>query len=337
MDKLAFLMDKMAAPLALKASKPVGLKGLFWYFPASARDKNWGVYVTTVGTTHVAAHQPYPPTNHPGCYDYKWEIGRVLPVYATVYISKGRGWIDLAPSGGRRQIEAGHVILLFPGMWHRYRPDPEVGWDEHWVAFDGEVAKRWMRECSFSPSQPILKSRNEGALLESFNYLIELGQQGPAALQQLLAAQVHRILATLYSGQQTELGGDLAASMLRAAQVRMQEEFATDLDLQQLARQLNVSYSWFRHAFVQQTGFSPHQYLVELRLAHARSLLTQSALKIKEVAARSGFPDEHYFSRIFKAKAGLTANEWRLQARAQTPPVKQALDSRDWWSATRCS
>ncbi len=317
MDKLAFSMDKMAAPLALKASRPIGLKGLFWYFPASARDKNWGIYVTTIGTTQVAAHKPYPPTNHPGCYDYKWETGRVLPVYATVYISKGRGWIDLNPTGDRHPIEAGHVILLFPGMWHRYMPDPEVGWVEHWVAFDGEVANRWMRECCFSPSQPILKPRDEGALLEIFNHLIELGQQGPAALQQLLAAQVHCILATLYSGQQTELGGDLAASVLRTAQVRLQEEFATALDLQQLARRLNVSYSWFRHAFVQQTGFSPHQYLVELRLAHARSLLTQSSLKIKEVAARSGFSDEYYFSRIFKAKAGLTANAWRLQARAQ--------------------
>jgi AraC-like DNA-binding protein len=314
MHKLAFLVEKMAAVPKLRASTPTGLKGLFWYFPASPRDRNWGLYVTTVGTTHVAAHKPYPPTNHPGCYDYKWETGRVLPVYATVYISKGRGWIDLAPKGPRRPIEAGHVILLFPGMWHRYWPDPAVGWDENWAAFDGELAERWMKECSFSPSQPILKSRNEEALLGMFTHLIEIAQQGPAALQQLMAAQVHSILATLYSEQQTELGGDLAPAVLRTAQARMRDEFACDLDMRQLARELNVSYSWFRHAFVQQTGFSPHQYLVELRLAHARSLLAQSSLKIKEIATQSGFPDEHYFSRHFKAKAGLTANEWRLQA-----------------------
>ena len=143
---------------------------------------------------------------------------------------------------------------------------------------------------------------------------IEIAQQGPAALQQLTAAQVHSILATLYSEQQTELGGDLAPAVLRSAQARMRDEFASDLDLEELARELNVSYSWFRHAFVQQTGFSPHQYLVELRLANARTLLVQSSLKIKEIAVQSGFPDEHYFSRIFKTKAGLTAHEWRRRA-----------------------
>jgi AraC-like DNA-binding protein len=299
----------------MKASKPEGLQGLFWYYPASDRDKNWGVYVTSVGTTHVAPRKPYPPPGHPGCYDYKWERGRVLPVYAVVYISRGRGWIDLKPKGRRRRLEAGHVIMLFPGTWHRYMPDPAVGWDEHWVAFDGEMARQWIKESSFSPEQPVLKSRDEEAFMGMFARLIEIGQQSPAAQQQIMAAQVHGILATLYSEQQTALGGgDLATAVVKAAQARMRKSFTSDVDEQQLARESKVGYSWFRHAFVRQTGFSPHQYILELRLARSRDLLARSRLKIKEIATMSGFADEHYFSRIFKAKTGLTANQWRSQA-----------------------
>jgi len=302
----------------LKPSVPGGLKGLFWCFPASVRDKNWGIYVTTIGMTHVAPHQSYPPTGHPKPYEYQMEEGRILPVYAIVYISRGRGWLDLRRAK-RRLVQAGDVILLFPGVWHRYWPDPEVGWDEHWVAYKGTLAKRWMKQCSFSPDQPVLKARNEKALLGMFARLIETGQQSPAALQQIMAAQTHSILAELFSEQQTALGGgDLAASVMQAAQARMQAEFASKLDVQQIARELNVGYRWFRHAFVQQTGFSPHQYIVELRLARARSLLTQSPLKIKEIAGLSGFVNEHYFSRIFKARIGLPPHEW--QARARNEP-----------------
>jgi AraC-like DNA-binding protein len=318
-------MDKKAeaAPAAhylpkIKPVVPGGLKGLFWCFPASVRDKEWGIYVTTIGLTHVAPHQSYPPTGHPKPYDYQWEEGRRLPFYAVVYISRGRGWLDLERME-RRPVQAGNVILLFPGVWHRYGPDREVGWDEHWVAFSGTVAKRWMKQCSFSPDQPVLKARNEEVLMGMFARLIETAQQNPAALQQLMAAQTHVFLATLYSEQQTVLGGgDVANSAIQAAQARMQAEFASDLNVQQLARELNVGYRWFRHAFVQQTGFSPHQYIVELRLARARALLAQSPLKIKEIAGLSGFANEHYFSRIFKTRVGLSPQEWQAQARSES-------------------
>ena len=185
-----------------------------------------------------------------------------------------------------------------------------------------------MKQCSFSPARPVLEARNEEVLLRMFTRLLETAQQNPPALQQLMAAQVHAILAALYSEQQTPLdGGDLATSVIQAAQARMQDEFVSNLDVQQLARELKVSYGWFRHAFLQQTGFSPHQYIVELRLARARALMAQSSLKIKEIADLSGFVDEHYFSRIFKARVGSTPHEWRAQARKKR---SAALRDKRW-------
>jgi AraC-like DNA-binding protein len=301
----------------MKASAPPGLKGLFWYFPATARDERWGIYVTTVGVTHTAPHKHYPPPSHPAPYDYQFDRGRVLPVYALVYISRGRGSFE-SDLTGRIAVETGHVLLVFPGIRHRYMPDPNVGWDEHWVAFDGDLARRWMKECSFSPTQPVLKIHGEEALLGLYTSLIEIMRQNPAALQQIMAAKVHTIMAMLYSEQQAALGGgEMAVSVVQKAQARMQAEFKSKLDVQNLARELRVSYRWFRDAFAQRTGFSAHQYLLELRLAHARALLTQTNLRVKEIATQSGFEDEHYFSRMFKAKAGQPPSEWRLRVRGE--------------------
>ena len=44
-----------------------------------------------------------------------------------------------------------NVILLFPGVWHRYRPDVDVGWDEYWISFNGSASTAWS-DTSFSPS-----------------------------------------------------------------------------------------------------------------------------------------------------------------------------------------
>ena len=39
---------------------------------------------------------------------------------------------------GTLAVEPGSVMLLFPGEWHRYRPNQESGWDEYWVSFGGQ-------------------------------------------------------------------------------------------------------------------------------------------------------------------------------------------------------
>ena len=119
--------------------------GAFYrYFPISRRDRNWGLYVTTVGQARIAPHTGYPPSGHPKGYAFDWQHGRILDNFALLYISSGRGRFEAKPNVSR-PIEPGQAFLLFPRVWHRYAPDPETGWQEHWVGFDGETARQWLR------------------------------------------------------------------------------------------------------------------------------------------------------------------------------------------------
>jgi AraC-like DNA-binding protein len=135
------------------------------------------------------------------------------------------------------------------------------------------------------------------------------------ALQQILTGSACQILGWLYSAQQARLtGSDQAKVWIQKAIDRMQNELSEELRLPALARHLNVSYSWFRRTFVRHTGSSPHQYLLQLRLARARNLLAGTAITVKEAAQQSGFEDEHYFCRIFKERIGSTPSQWRNRA-----------------------
>lgn len=63
----------------------------------------------------------------------------------------------------------------------------------------------------------------------------------------------------------------------------------------------------FKHA----TGMSPYAYLLDCRAKEARQLLQTSKISVEEVANRTGFRDQAYFSRFFKRSTGLTPSEYR--------------------------
>jgi transcriptional regulator GlxA family with amidase domain len=155
-------------------------------------------------------------------------------------------------------------------------------------------------------------------LLTSFTGLFEAIKANLPALQQIMAGTASQILGLLYSAQQARLAGDdTSIAAVREAIGQMRTSLDSKLSMQSIAQELKVSYRWFRRTFAQHTGLSPHQYLLELRLARARSLLSGSAATVKEIATSAGFEDGHYFCRLFRRKVGLTPTQWR--ERTQKP------------------
>ncbi|MFE5321797.1 helix-turn-helix domain-containing protein [Paenibacillus sp. NPDC056579] len=81
--------------------------------------------------------------------------------------------------------------------------------------------------------------------------------------------------------------------------------------VEDMARRANLSISRFSSMFKQQFGMSPHQYLLVMRIGHAKELLSQSQLTLEQIASYCGFADMHHFSKAFKKKTGLTPGQWR--------------------------
>lgn len=285
------------------------------YFPISCRDKRWGLYVTTVGEARITPRAAYPPSGHPKGFAFDWQHGRILDGFALVYISNGRGTFE-SKSSSAVSIEPGHALLLFPGIWHRYAPEPETGWVEHWIGFDGETARHWLRRRFISAKHPVLRINAEDTVLATFSRVLESIRTHRPALQQILAGATAYLLGLFYSAQQTQPTSEKhCPNAIELAIGRIQNDFAHDLDMQRLAQELGVSYRWFREAFSAHTGLSPHQYLLEFRIARARNLLIESELSVKEIATQTGFEDEHYFTRLFRQRMNCTPSGWRNRSR----------------------
>jgi AraC-like DNA-binding protein len=285
------------------------------YFPISRRDINWGLYVTTAGESRVAPHTVYPASGHPKGYAFNWQQGRILEGFALLYISSGRGTFESKPHFSA-DIEAGHAFLLFPGVWHRYAPNPETGWHEYWIGFDGDLARRWLKYKFISKKNPVVRVNAEDTLLATFSRVMQAIRENRPALQQILAGATDNLMGLVYSAQQAQPAANAQnANVIERAITRIQNDVEGDLNMKLLAQELGVSYSWFRHTFTAHTGLSPHQYLLELRFVRARHLLAETNFSIKEIAIQTGFEDEFYFSRLFRQKLNLTPSQWRSRSR----------------------
>jgi AraC-like DNA-binding protein len=292
----------------------LAIQTFFRYLPVSDRDRRFGLYLTTAGESHIPPGSTYPPTGHPDLYAFDWSKGRVLREHQVVYISAGQGRLETRRSGWR--ISPGTAFLLFPGVWHRYRPDPRIGWREHWVGCGGPIVRALVRNGFFSPDRPVLRVRDEDLLLGAFSSVIEAVRSGRPALQQVAAGASLYIMSLLYSAQQPGQSGDPGVGRaVHEAMQRMTGRVEDDLPLPDLARRLGVSYTSFRRTFAHHTGLSPHQYRLQLRLGRARSLLGETSLTVKEIAFRCGFESEQYFCRLFKRKSGIAPGQWRRAAR----------------------
>lgn len=86
-----------------------------------------------------------------------------------------------------------------------------------------------------------------------------------------------------------------------------------DLDLTRVARELPMPPAHLSRILNRKVGVSFRQLLKNTRIEEAKRMLASRKYSVKEVAARVGFSDSHYFSRSFKELTGQTASEYRAQ------------------------
>lgn len=77
------------------------------------------------------------------------------------------------------------------------------------------------------------------------------------------------------------------------------------------------NYDSLRHGFKRSFGCSPREMMLRLRQQHAKNLLLESSLSIKEIAHRCGYQRQHEFARAFRQQTGVAPSEWRFQPLAR--------------------
>ncbi len=88
-----------------------------------------------------------------------------------------------------------------------------------------------------------------------------------------------------------------------AAQI-IEREYATDLDLDSLARRVATSRRQLQRVFAEVGGTSFREYLAKVRMRHAENLLREGAIPVREVAESVGYRQPAQFAKAFRRHHG---------------------------------
>lgn len=283
------------------------------YFNISNTDEAWGIVVTTVGYQPIPSNSSYPRSQHPKSHIFDPGKGRILKEYQLVYISEGKGWFE-SESCKRQEVKAGTMILLFPNEWHTYEPDKETGWFEYWVGFKGEHIDQRVREGFFSPLHPVFHVGFNSSIIGLYEDIANYALQEKSAYQQIISSIVLYLLGTVYYKYKNETFNDsFAISKINEARAIMKQETGYGLSPESIAKDLGVSYSWFRKMFKLYVNVSPAQYHANMKLLRAKELLDNTELSITEITYKLGFESASQFSTFFRKKTGIPPLQYRKE------------------------
>lgn len=249
-------------------------------------------------------------------FDSKWtfEGWRTIDHYTLTYVLDGQcRYIE--PAGRARIFGPGDMFFCFPGVPHRIDPVEGRPFTEFWCSFAGQAFDLWREAGVLDAERFSIHVEPVDHWLGRFEDLfgrLKRDDQGQvvavSALQGLLA---EAMTVDDKSVANSNDGGWIgqAKNLLDAV------ERAEDLDLVEVARALNMSYSNFRRKFAALAGMPPGRYHTARLMERACQWIYEGSVTNKEIAQRCGFCNEFHFSERFKQIVGMSPRDFRKSLR----------------------
>ena len=283
----------------------------FKYLIVNDMDRKYGLWANTVGFQSIQPNSPYPLRDHPSGYFFNTQKGRVLREYQFVYITKGRG-VFSSENTPEKPLCRGRLIVLFPGQWHTYHPYRQTGWNEYYIGFEGPVIDNLMKNGFLSKDNQVLEVGLNEELVSLFSRALEIAEADKISSQQYLAGIVLHMMGMILSVSKNKIFeiGDIDQK-IEQAKIIMNENVFNNIDPEELAMRLNISYSWFRKVFRDYTGYAPAKYFQELKLRKAKQLLLSTSQSVKEISFMLAYKSTEHFFASLKKRTGFTPLEYR--------------------------
>jgi len=224
----------------------------------------------------------------------------------------------ISAEGRPHRLGPGEAALFAPGATQDYATDPVAGrWRLLWVHF---VARPhwlgWLRWPEIAPGVSRLRlspAEVEKRFCAALARTVALTHRRDPGMDDFALNALEEALLWAQAG--AAAGKWLRAdSRVRRAMDYLAAHLKEPFRLDALARHCGLSVSRLSHLFSAEIGITPQRYGEDLRLQHAKSLLSHTSLRVKEVAAEAGFADPFYFAKRFRSLVGVTPTDYRAGA-----------------------
>ncbi len=103
--------------------------------------------------------------------------------------------------------------------------------------------------------------------------------------------------------------------IIKKAQSLIAQNYAKDMVLDEVSKELQISPYYFSKLFKKRTGSTFIEYVTGVRMEKAKELLRNTTKSMKEICMEVGYSDANYFSRTFKKNVGMSPSEYKEDAK----------------------
>lgn len=198
-------------------------------------------------------------------------------------------------------VEHGEAILLDFRSKHYYRSLSEKldKWEMLFKGSASEAYYRLLSECGKNVFR--VKGQTQNVLEKIMG---ELDKQVPE--EHTVSALIHTMLACVAEGRTNGL-----SDPVQKALAYMDSHLEQPLQIHEVAENIGLSRSYFSRLFRSETGQSPYDYILNVRIATAKDLLAGTTLSVSKVAKSCGFVNTSHFVRLFREHTGQTPAAFR--------------------------
>ena len=198
------------------------------------------------------------------------------------------------------------LICAKPGQT-RHTRFPFKCWYVHMVLESGYLYDTLMQLPSFITTD---KPEIYRALFEKLTACYDTRlKQDEILLQSLILELIYRLSQESGRPTHSRHHGSSSPAIHRALRY-IRENLTEDLCLEKVAGHVSLSPVHFHKAFKSAVGQTLHQYVEQQRIKHAIDLLTTTDMTLTEIAFKSGFSSQSYFSYVFKRSTGTTPRKY---------------------------
>lgn len=219
-------------------------------------------------------------------------------------------------------LEQGQCFLICPGDVAFYQADESDPWSYCWIAFGGELAGTLLSRAGLGSGSPVFGNENISRLFRTLSGLIQSSGIPWESAGMSLLSMIFALFSYLprLEPMQTQREKYIAKAKGFIASM-----LPVPFTVERLARYCGLDRRYLCRIFRQQTGLSPSQYILEMRMRKARELLRSSPLPVGDISRSVGYGDVYNFSRMFKRRTGLSPQHYRKQCRSA--PAEGAGDA----------
>lgn len=230
-----------------------------------------------------------------------------------IYCVAGAGWVRNAK--GIQKVTENSFFILPQNSAHEYGSADDDPWTIYWIRFGGNMLANinemsFTRDC-FQPKHFPFKNEAVQLFNEMYNVLIQRYSREHLVYVNMKLGN----FLTLFLFQRGSILKSVTVNahdvILEKAIAFMQANLNQSIQLQDITAAAGCSGSQLSSIFKKITGYSPVNYLNQLKIQKACQLFYGTNGLVKEVAAQLGFDDPYYFSRLFTQLMGTSPKEYR--------------------------